>query len=247
MYTQVRSGAVAMADDGTRKLTADEQDRLNAGIGSVGLSDEGPLMGGQWISSTTRHGECQRSHTNSRAVEARSLVHVVYHTCPAAAGWHRRAWAKQQRGTTSLGAYTPTPNKQRLRDVEYGSRTSVHTTVRAVAPTRSSRREDAAKSSSSLTTSTSFPFDTHAQRAPVQDRRQVTDQACGCVACGATVHIFAGEVVNGDLDQSKLDKLTIDVDPDCEFIWTDDALNKVRAHSLTYSLAPPGSEPRHGR
>lgn len=92
----VRSGAVAMADDGTRKLTADEQDRLNAGIGSVGLSDEGPLCGGQWISSTTRH-----------------------------------------------------------------------------------------------------------------------------------VHIFAGEVVNGDLDQSKLDKLTIDVDPDCEFIWTDDALNKV--------------------
>lgn len=49
---------------------------------------------------------------------------------------------------------------------------------------------------------------------------------CGGVGCA--VHIFAGEVVNGDLDQSKLDKLTIDVDPDCEFIWNDEALNKVR-------------------
>jgi hypothetical protein len=53
------------------------------------------------------------------------------------------------------------------------------------------------------------------------------------------VHIFAGEVVNGDLDQSKLDKLTIDVDPDCEFIWTDDALNKARVHSLAHVLTPP--------
>lgn len=89
-------GGMASGFDGSRKLTADEQDRKDRGVGSVGLSDEGPLMGGQWISSTTRH-----------------------------------------------------------------------------------------------------------------------------------VHIFAGEVVNGDLDQSKLDKLTIDVDPDCEFIWNDEALNKV--------------------
>eukprot|EP00959_Pyramimonas_sp_CCMP1952_P285838 5976736-Pyramimonas_sp.AAC.1 len=41
------------------------------------------------------------------------------------------------------------------------------------------------------------------------------------------VHIFAGIIENGDLNQSKLDKLTIDVDPDNEFIWNDDALQKV--------------------
>jgi len=41
------------------------------------------------------------------------------------------------------------------------------------------------------------------------------------------VHIFAGCLVNDDYDQSQLDKLTIDVDPDCEFIWTDEPLQKV--------------------
>jgi hypothetical protein len=49
-------GGMASGFDGSRKLTADEQDRKDRGVGSVGLSDEGPLMGGQWISSTTRHG-----------------------------------------------------------------------------------------------------------------------------------------------------------------------------------------------
>jgi len=41
------------------------------------------------------------------------------------------------------------------------------------------------------------------------------------------VHIFAGVVTNMDLDQSKLDKLTIDVDPDNEFVWNDPSLQKV--------------------
>jgi len=86
------------ANPGTRTLTPDEQDRMDRGVGAVGLSNDGAGCGGQWISSTTRH-----------------------------------------------------------------------------------------------------------------------------------VHIFAGEIVNGDLDQSQLDKLTIDVDPDCEFNWNDSALNKVFA------------------
>jgi hypothetical protein len=48
---------------------------------------------------------------------------------------------------------------------------------------------------------------------------------------GRAVHIFAGVINNGDLDQSQLDKLTIDVDPDMEFNWTDGALQQVRALS----------------
>lgn len=81
-----------------RELTPDEQDRVDSGVGSIGLSTDGPGTGGQWISSTTRH-----------------------------------------------------------------------------------------------------------------------------------VHIFAGVINNGDLDQSQLDKLTIDVDPDMEFNWTDSALQQVYA------------------
>lgn len=79
-----------------RELTPDEQDRVDSGVGSLGLDVDGPGTGGQWISSTTRH-----------------------------------------------------------------------------------------------------------------------------------VHIFAGVINNGDLDQSQLDKLTIDVDPDMEFNWTDGALQQV--------------------
>lgn len=41
------------------------------------------------------------------------------------------------------------------------------------------------------------------------------------------VHIFAGIINKGDLDQSQLDKLTIDVDPDCEFNWNEGALQQV--------------------
>jgi hypothetical protein len=40
-----------------RSLTKDEKERLDANIGSVGLAREGPGGGGQWISTTTRHGE----------------------------------------------------------------------------------------------------------------------------------------------------------------------------------------------
>jgi hypothetical protein len=39
-----------------RELTPDEQDRVDSGVGSLGLDVDGPGTGGQWISSTTRHG-----------------------------------------------------------------------------------------------------------------------------------------------------------------------------------------------
>lgn len=44
------------ANPGTRTLTPDEQDRMDRGVGAVGLSNDGAGCGGQWISSTTRHG-----------------------------------------------------------------------------------------------------------------------------------------------------------------------------------------------
>lgn len=42
-----------------------------------------------------------------------------------------------------------------------------------------------------------------------------------------TVVIYVGAVVDGDLDQTQLDSLTLDVDPDDEFTWTDEVLAKV--------------------
>jgi hypothetical protein len=127
--TQVRSGAVAMANDfeGTRKLTADEQDRLNAGIGSVGLSDEGPGMGGQWISSTTRHGECQRSYTTrtpskpvGSCVECAELPSGSW---MASQSLGEAATCTTQRQTQRA---RPDPSESRSRDVEYGPLTVVH-------------------------------------------------------------------------------------------------------------------------
>ena len=41
------------------------------------------------------------------------------------------------------------------------------------------------------------------------------------------VHIYAGIINNGELDQSAIDTLTLDVDQDAEFNWNDDALQKV--------------------
>ena len=42
------------------------------------------------------------------------------------------------------------------------------------------------------------------------------------------VHIFSGSVSeDGELYQNEDDKLTVDVDPDSEFQWTDEALQKV--------------------
>ncbi|KAK3243358.1 hypothetical protein CYMTET_44429 [Cymbomonas tetramitiformis] len=50
----------------------------------------------------------------------------------------------------------------------------------------------------------------------------------GWISCTTRhVHIYAGVVANGELDQSQLDKLTIDVDPDNEFIWSEEPLQKV--------------------
>eukprot|EP00898_Chlorokybus_atmophyticus_P006781 jgi/Chlat1/7103/Chrsp57S06792 len=41
------------------------------------------------------------------------------------------------------------------------------------------------------------------------------------------VRIYIGEVIDNALDQSVLDKVTIDVDPDNEFTWDDVTLRKV--------------------
>ena len=41
-------------------------------------------------------------------------------------------------------------------------------------------------------------------------------------------HIFVGKMDDeGQWDQSQLDHLTIEVDPEDEFVWTDDSLEKV--------------------
>lgn len=45
-------------------------------------------------------------------------------------------------------------------------------------------------------------------------------------------HIFVGKMDDeGQWDQSQLDHLTIEVDPEDEFEWTDEALELVRSHA----------------
>lgn len=42
-----------------------------------------------------------------------------------------------------------------------------------------------------------------------------------------SVVLYVGAIVDDDLDQTQLDSLTLDVDPEDEFTWTDEALAKV--------------------
>eukprot|EP00899_Mesostigma_viride_P018911 jgi/Mesvir1/27020/Mv20726-RA.1 len=71
------------------------------------------------------------------------------------------------------------------------------------------------------------------------------------------VHIYVGEIIDGELDQTVMDKLTVDIDPDNEFNWTEEPLNHVfrkfdelvaqyKGAPLTdYTLRLIGSEVEH--